>query len=82
MSKRTVLVILTELFVDETLTIFGFVSGWMIELLNFVMGVLAVKIIARSQFALDMAITYLTWITSFITLIVKEPTTGQLMQIR
>ena len=82
MRKRTILIVLTRLFIDKTLTILSFVSCWMLKLLNFVMSVLAVRIIARSQFTLYMAVSYFMWISSFIALIVKESTTGQFMNIR
>lgn len=82
MSKRAVLVVLAGLFIDETLTILGFVSCWMIKLLNFVMSILAVRIIARSQLTLYMAVSYFMGIASFVTLIMKESTAGQFMNIR
>ena len=94
MGKRTVFAVLAAPPLNETLAIFCFVSSWVIKLLNFVMSILAVRIITYFLLFLiflifllfrltqNMTIFYLMWFTSPIALVVIAVTAGKLMKIR
>jgi hypothetical protein len=80
-GKRAVLVVLTDSFVDKALTVFSFVAGGVIELLNFIVRKRTIGIVAVISRALNMRVTNLTRISPTITLVMVKPTTCQLVDI-
>ncbi len=81
-GEGTVLVVLTGLFVDETLAILGFVAGWVVELLDFVVSELAGGNIAGFGLALDVRVGDLTRVPTPVAFVVVESAAGQLVHIR
>lgn len=71
--------ILTVALFEKTLTIFAFVSAWMVELFDFVMCVGALRVVTIDFGTLYMRICYFFWVATMITFSVVKAATGILV---
>lgn len=82
MSKGAVFIVLATFLLDEGLAVFGFIARRMVELLNFIVGHEAHRIMTLIFRALDVRIWDFMRVTSFVRLVMIVMTGSQLMTVR